>query len=401
MIRKQTKAWMGQFLFIYNCVIGSALIFLLINYFVNDLLFKDVLGYYKPGSIDAGSPLISVLVPARNEERDIERCIRSLMAQDYPNLEIIVLDDNSTDNTAGILKDISRECSRVRMLDGKPLPPGWVGKNYACFQLEKQARGEYLFFTDADTIHETCSVSSAYLCLKENRLDALSVFPFQVTRSFMEKMIIRYMTLGILLLIPLRLLRKTRLRLFSSALGSLMLYKREVYRAVGGHTSISGLCLEDINMSILLKKMGYDFMIFDGTRTYRTRMYEDLASIIRGVKRFVLTSFNFNAFLGSLSMLFLSMLLLFPFLLLPVSAAADTAQIYYWPNLALNISQVLIIIIIRTAYCLRFNGTLSEILLHPLSIGVLLYLSIYINIYPGKGQSFDWKGRKYTLQQQI
>jgi len=391
---------MGQFLFIYNCVIGSALIFLLINYFINDLLFKDVLGYYKPGCIDAGAPLISILVPARNEERDIEKCIRSLIAQDYPNLEIIVLDDNSTDNTAGILQDISRGSSRVRVLEGKPLPPGWVGKNYACFQLEKEAGGEYILFTDADTVHETCSVSSAYLCLKENGLDALSVFPFQVTGSFMEKMVIRYMTLGILLLIPLRLLRKTRLRLFSSALGSLMLYKREVYRSVGGHTSISGLCLEDINMSILLKKMGYDFMIFDGTHTYRTRMYEDLASIIRGVKRFVLTSFKFNAFLGSLSMLFLSMLLLFPFLLLPVSAAAGAAQIYYWPNLALNISQVLIIIIIRTAYCLRFNGTLSEILLHPLSIGVLLYLSIYINITPGKGQSFDWKGRKYTLQQQ-
>jgi chlorobactene glucosyltransferase len=391
---------MGQFLFIYNCVIGSALIFLLINYFINDLIFKDVRVYYKPGSIDDGSPSISVLVPARNEERDIEKCIRSLIAQDYPNLEIIVLDDNSTDNTAGILKKISRGSSRVRVLEGKPLPPGWVGKNYACFQLEKEAGGEYILFTDADTIHETCSVSSAYLCLKENGLDALSVFPYQVTRSFMEKMVIRYMTLGILLLIPLRLLRKTRLRLFSSALGSLMLYKREAYRAVGGHTSISGLCLEDINMSILLKKMGYDFMIFDGTHTYRTRMYEDLASIIRGVKRFVLTSFKFNAFLGSLCMLFLSMLLLFPFLLLPVSAAAGTAQIFYWPNLALNISQVLIIIIIRTAYCLRFNGTLSEILLHPLSIGVLLYLSIYINITPGKGQSFDWKGRKYTLQQQ-
>jgi chlorobactene glucosyltransferase len=391
---------MGQFLFIYNCVIGSALIFLLINYFINDLIFKDVRVYYKPGSIDDGSPSISVLVPARNEERDIEKCIRSLIAQDYPNLEIIVLDDNSTDNTAGILKKISRGSSRVRVLEGKPLPPGWVGKNYACFQLEKEAGGEYILFTDADTIHETCSISSAYLCLKENGLDALSVFPYQVTRSFMEKMVIRYMTLGILLLIPLRLLRKTRLRLFSSALGSLMLYKREAYRAVGGHTSISGLCLEDINMSILLKKMGYDFMIFDGTHTYRTRMYEDLASIIRGVKRFVLTSFKFNAFLGSLCMLFLSMLLLFPFLLLPVSAAAGTAQIFYWPNLALNISQVLIIIIIRTAYCLRFNGTLSEILLHPLSIGVLLYLSIYINITPGKGQSFDWKGRKYTLQQQ-
>jgi chlorobactene glucosyltransferase len=339
-------------------------------------------------------------VPARNEERDVEKCIRSLISQDYPNMEIIVLNDNSTDSTGKILKGISRESSRVKVLEGKPLPQGWVGKNYGCFQLEKEAKGEYLFFSDADTIHEKSSVSSAYLCLKENNLDALSVFPFQITKSFMEKMVIRYMNLGILLLIPLKLLQKTSLKLFSTALGSLMFYKRDVYRAVGGHTSISGRCLEDINMSILLKKMGYRFMIFDGIHTYRTRMYDDIPSMVRGVKRFVLTSFNFNGFLGFLSMFSLSILLLFPFILIPMSALADIYQIYFFPNLIINILQVLIIIAIRIAYCIRFKGTYSEILLHPFSIVILLYLSIYININPGKGQSFDWKGRKYTLQQQ-
>lgn len=391
---------MFPYLLTYNIIICVCLTFILVNYATNNILFKNVLKYHKKEKIQSDTPLISILVPARNEEKDIEKCIRSLINQDYPNMEIIILDDNSIDNTASIIRRLSHESSKVKILKGKPLPQGWVGKNYGCYQLEKEARGDYLLFTDADTIHEKNSVSSAFLCLKENKLDALSVYPFQITKSVMEKMIIRYINLGILLFIPLKLMQKTSTKLFSTALGSLMLYKRKVYRAVGGHTSISGQCLEDINMSILLKKMGYNFMIFDGTHTYRTRMYDDFPSIIKGIKRFVLTTFNFNAFMGFMNMLLLSIILLFPFLMIPVSMLTGTGSVYYLPNLIIHAIQILIIISIRVAYLLRFKGTFSEILLHPASIGLLLFLSIYININPKKGQCIDWKGRKYTLQQQ-
>ncbi len=98
-------------------------------------------------------PFISILVPARNEEHNIEACVVSLLSQDYPDYEVIVLDDHSKDDTLDILQRISRKNSRLRVLNGSPLPEGWLGKHWACHQLYQASSGEFLLFTDADTIH--------------------------------------------------------------------------------------------------------------------------------------------------------------------------------------------------------------------------------------------------------
>jgi len=106
-------------------------------------------------------PLVSVLIPARNEERNIKNCVASLLRADYPKLEIIVLDDNSSDGTYRILRELSEHHENLRVIKGKKLPPGWNGKNWACHQLSQAARGEWFLFTDADTVHKPHSVSTA------------------------------------------------------------------------------------------------------------------------------------------------------------------------------------------------------------------------------------------------
>ena len=145
--------------FIYNIAISFLIFIFFINYFINFVYFKDISSYKLPKEIRDNNPLISVLIPARNEEDNIDKCLMSLMDQDYRNIEILVLDDNSTDNTSEIIKRISKTYKNIKFIKGKPLHEGWTGKNYACYQLYKESKGKYLFFTDADTIHNKRSIS--------------------------------------------------------------------------------------------------------------------------------------------------------------------------------------------------------------------------------------------------
>ncbi|GAI00092.1 unnamed protein product [marine sediment metagenome] len=162
---------------LYQYIITVILLFILANFLINNILFKDTSRFKLPENILAQKPLISILIPARNEEENIKRCIISLLKQDYENIEILVLDDNSTDYTARIVLELSQKDPRVKLYSGGPLKKGWLGKSYACHQLSKYAKGDYLIFTDADTLHFPNSISSSVACLHRYRIDAL---PLQV-----------------------------------------------------------------------------------------------------------------------------------------------------------------------------------------------------------------------------
>jgi chlorobactene glucosyltransferase len=165
---------------------------LLANLIVNSRFVRRL----KPrprANVPAVFPLVSVLVPTRNEEHRIGPCLRSLAKQDYPNLEIIVLDDQSEDATAGIAASLgfsagagARKCLRA----GLPLPPGWTGKAWACQQLAQAARGDFLLFTDADTVHSRACVSTAVAHAEDTRADPLTLWPFQITSTWSEILVV-------------------------------------------------------------------------------------------------------------------------------------------------------------------------------------------------------------------
>ena len=163
-----------MFLLYYQYFIASALTIILINFIINNILFKNINNFKLPDHILKSPPLVSVLIPARNEEKNIKRILVSMAKQDYPNLEILVLDDNSTDATSQIVQDFAQKDSRIKLIKGAPLPKGWKGKCFACHQLSKIARGEYFVFTDADTLHFPNSISGSLAALVRNNLDVTS-----------------------------------------------------------------------------------------------------------------------------------------------------------------------------------------------------------------------------------
>jgi chlorobactene glucosyltransferase len=381
-------------LLLYQYSIASILILFLINFIINNILFKSTANYSLPESLKKSTPLVSILIPARNEAENIKRCLRSLLKQDYPNIEILVLDDNSNDSTLLSVKQLAEKNSRIKLIAGKPLKRGWMGKCYACWQLSKYAKGKYLIFTDADTLHFENSVSSAIGCLTGNNLDALSIIPRQIMVTLHERLVVTWVHFGILSLLPLFLIAKSKNPLFCTANGQFLLFKREVYRKIGGHKSVKAKILEDIHISKMVKKHGYKFMIFDGSRNIYCRMYRNFHELIRGFSKFMFAAFNFKLFTMVVVIILISALFLFPFILLPMGIF-----IFDWPNIIIDliILQIFIILIMRIILALRLKSRVFDTLLHPLSMIYIILICINSVLQTRFGEGIYWKGRRYDV----
>lgn len=381
---------------LYQYIITAILLFILVNFLINNILFKDTSRFKLPENILAQNPLMSILIPARNEEENIKRCIISLTKQDYKNIEILVLDDNSTDDTVRIVLELSQKDPRIKLYSGGPLKKGWLGKSYACWQLSKHARGDYLIFTDADTLHFPNSISGAVACLLRYDLDALSVFPKEIMVTFHERMMVPFGHYIILSLMPLYLIRKIKTALFCTAIGQFMLFKKEVYKKIGGHKSIKGKMLEDIKISKRVKSFGYKFMIFDGRSNVYCRMYRNFREIVKGYSKVLFAVFDYKIYMISIAIILAAAIFLFPFIMLPVGILFD------WPAILINliILQIIIILITKIILSLRFKCKAVDIILHPISMIYLILIAINSVLNAKIGMGVYWKGRIYDVSKE-
>lgn len=241
-----------------------------------------------PAPVPLDAPELSIIVPARNEARQIEQCVRSLLAQDYPHFEVIVVDDRSHDDTAAIVARIAAEDSRVRLIDGDPLPPGWVGKPWALHQGAQHARGEWLLFTDADTIHEPNASTASVVFARAHNLDALSVLTEQIMVTPAERVFLP----SILWIIAFSIgsLDAINDPANQSALfnGQYILVLQRVYREIGGHEAVRNEIAEDLELARLFKRDGrFRAALVGANGLVRVRMYRSLREIWEGfVKNF-------------------------------------------------------------------------------------------------------------------
>ncbi|MEA2015844.1 MAG: glycosyltransferase [Actinomycetota bacterium] len=378
---------------LYQYAITGILLFMLFNFLVNNFVFKDTSRYKLPQDILDKNPLVSVLIPARNEEANIKRCLLSLTKQDYTNIEILVLDDSSTDSTAEIVKGLSKKDKRIRLYHGKKLKKGWMGKPYACHQLAGYASGDYLIFTDADTLHFPGSVSGAVASLLRNKLGGLSVFSKEIMVTIHERMMVPFGVYMILCFMPLFLVKKAKSALFCTAIGQFMLFKRDVYEKIGGHESVKSEVLEDIKISKRVKRAGYKFMIFDGRNNLYCRSYRSFREVIRGYSKVLFAAFDYRLPIISVIIVLASAVLLFPFLwLVP-------AIIFKWPMIVIELMvlQAAIILATRIVFSIRFRSRAIDILLHPFSVIYLVLIAINSVFNTIAGTGVNWKGRVYDI----
>ena len=196
-------------------------------------------------------PSVSVLVPARNEERNIADCLEGLIAQNYRDFEIIVLNDHSVDRTAELVNKYGTLDARIKLIEGKPLPEGWTGKNWACHQLSQEARGEILLFTDADNRHATDAIANTVGWMQKLNLGLFSAFPQQITVTLPEKLVIPVVDMFVYAALPLWLTYYAHSPSLSAANGQWIAFTQEAYQQIGGHQEVRNKVVEDVELSRL------------------------------------------------------------------------------------------------------------------------------------------------------
>ncbi|MGZ9225808.1 MAG: glycosyltransferase [Anaerolineales bacterium] len=252
---------------------------MMIIYWLHNQHHLDII--VEPTPPPSHAPLISVCTPARNEERNIRACVEAMLAQDYPNFEVIVLDDRSTDATPSILADIASRDPRLRLISGSDLPSGWAGKPHALYQASAIARGEWLCFLDADTFVTREALSACYAKAIETNADMFTIMTFQIMGTFWEKVVMPLIMTALSVGFSPRKVNDPE-RKDAIANGQFILIKRSVYESIGGHEGVKDQIVEDKAIAEQVKWNGDRLVVANGYAVARTRMYTSLPEMWEG-----------------------------------------------------------------------------------------------------------------------
>jgi len=332
---------------------------------------------------------VSVLIPARNEEANIERCLRSVLEQNYGNFEILVLNDNSIDRTGEIVKSVNDV--KLRIIDGKKLEKGWVGKNFACHQLQTEAKGDYLLFIDADTeLNKDCLANAVSFAI-ENKAGLLSIMPWEESVSFWEKLVIPMLYFAVMAFLPVPLIEHSQRREFSMGNGQFMLFKRNCYDTIGGHESLKNKIVEDVWLSRRVKEFGQKLIFADGTDIMKCRMYSSFDEVWNGFSKNFFAGLAFSK--GGLIAVIIAYFTLF---ILPVITLIYGLIISDFYILFLSITAFIIPVIIRITHHVKFKQPFWYSFLNFLSCIFLISVSINSFRIIKFGKGANWKGRNYA-----
>ncbi|KPJ68966.1 hypothetical protein AMJ44_05035 [candidate division WOR-1 bacterium DG_54_3] len=336
-------------------------------------------------------PLISVLIPARNEEKNIQNCVTSLLQSEYRRLEIIVLDDNSTDRTHEIVKELSRHHKKLKIIKGKELPPGWNGKNWACQQLSQAACGEWFLFTDADTTHKPQSVSLAFTAAQKRKSVFVTYIPGLPAKTWSEKLFYSIIHFAFFAVLPSRVVNYSKNSHLAFGIGPFLFINRRFYFSFGGHKSIKTAIVDDIALAKKVKEHKGKVSAVDGTKVMDVRFYTCFKELWYGFSKNVYEAIGcaphyLIAILFSCYFLFI-----YPYLLL--WEAVESHQ-----DLTAPLFMVAIISLIKIILSLRFQTSIVFGLLHPFSVVLALLIllnSFRIAVFKKK---IEWKERLYPVE---
>jgi chlorobactene glucosyltransferase len=339
-------------------------------------------------------PLVSVLVPARNEERNIGRCVESLLAQDYPRLEVLVLDDQSDDGTADIVQGYAERDSRVRLLSGQPLPKGWHGKANACYQLARAAEGEWLLFTDADTEHKAQSLSATVAMAQSEGADLLSLFPEFTADGWWERLMLPVIPFALLSGLPLPFVHRLRRPRAAVALGPYMLFSREGYWSCGGHAAVASNLVDDFGLAQAVGRQGGRLVLADGSRLVRVQMYHGLKELWRGISKSLFAALHFSwlalgaaftgvaaAFVGPWAFLIMGLL------------RGETSRLW----IGLPLVQIVLVWTSALVIARRLRMSQAMAFLRHLTMAVIMLIAVHSAWEARWGGGTVWKGRSYPL----
>ena len=350
-------------------------------------------------SLPALPPLVSVIVPARNEARNIGRCVRSVLASAYPSLELIVVDDHSTDGTAAMARDIARDDTRVQVLTNPPLPNGWFGQQWACATGAAHAMGSVLLFTDADTEHAPDLLPRALTALFREDIGLLSVVGNQETHSFWERLL-QPQVFWILITRYGGTESVSHARRAEDVIanGQFLLVRREAYEAVGGHGAVRDKVAEDLAIAQRFFRAGHRVRLVRGDEQLSTHMYASLSELVDGWDKNVfaggvdaMPGGAFGRLLFPLILPAIPLMTLAPPIVLGIalSGAVSTGWLA-WSAICVAASLIWWTLIYR-----GFRQRVWYALLYPIGAAVVLFIVLRAI---ARGRRVGWKGRQYVAR---
>lgn len=359
------------FLLVLIPVIISTIV-VVYNFFTAPILKDDSLPLEQ-------NALISVLIPARNEEKNIGSCLNFILAQDYKNFEVLVLNDQSTDRTKEIVNSFSEKHSNILCIEGEALPKNWTGKNWACHQLAQKAKGDYLLFVDADVELAPKAISSTFQIMKNKNAMMLSVFPTQRIKSFGEWLIVPLMNWLLLSFLPLKQVYLSKSKSFIAANGQFILWERKTYFSIGGHKKVSNAVVEDMELARNAKQQNRIITLLGGDIIF-CRMYQNFSDAFNGFSKNFYPGFNLNPFL------FLSFVMI-------LFTAFEGSSLFAMIDSSYLIVLTLIVISRILISAISHQNVTLNVLLHPLQMIFMLVIG-FNSVLSTQFGYISWKERK-------
>jgi glycosyltransferase involved in cell wall biosynthesis len=333
----------------------------------------------RAGMQDGSEPLVTIMIPARNEEKNIINIIEDLLRQDYMNIEILVFDDQSDDRTYELASALSEHDKRIRVISSRGLPEGWLGKNHACNSMALEAKGEYLLYLDADVRAGKGIIRNILSFAQKKGIDLISIFPKQIISGPGEKSTVPLMNYILLSLLPLIAVRKIRFPSLAAANGQFMFFRGSAYRSVKPHERLKANKVEDIETARLFKKLGHKVACFTGDDTIKCRMYSGFRESVTGFSK------NVAAYFGN-------SLLAATFFWLITTAGFIVIYIAFttWVFILYLAAFITTRLLVSVASEQKVVTNLIFLIPQQLSFGLIIYTAA-INRYFRK---FKWKGRQ-------
>lgn len=350
---------------------------------------------------DETVPLVSICIPARNEEKTIGTLLHSLSLQKYPHFEVLVLDDHSEDQTVNIVDGFKDSLSgRLNLLQGKKKPDDWLGKPWACQQLGDKANGEIFLFLDADTLLEGDAIEHIAAAFVNQPADMITVWPRQILGSFWEKCVIPLVYHALLTLLPsIYVWRDPRWmpsflaphfrRTFAAANGQCIVFRRDMYQKIGGHSAVRDKIVEDVELAKAVKSAQGRVRMFEGCGAVSCRMYNNQNEMFMGFRKNFLAGFGYSLPLFMLSALLHLIVYLFPWVIFIISLMSGNT-VHLW----LSATAISLTLIHRFLLSVWFNWDPLYSLLHPLGVLWFQRLGLYSLFDYFTGKKTEWKGRK-------
>jgi chlorobactene glucosyltransferase len=332
------------------------------------------------------------VIPARNEEAEIDRAVRSHLAQEYGNFQVVVVDDRSTDGTAAILEKLRREDPRLRVVSGAEPPEGWLGKPHALWLGAGAADGDILLFVDADVRYDPRTLSEAVTVLEEQAIDLLTFYPRFEMRGFWENVLLPYLAVGVFLGLGfLAAMRRFRRLALGAGVGNLV--RRSVYDAVGGHAALRSSVVDDLRLAIEVKRAGFSVAAVRAEDRVAVRIYRGFRGVWNGFTKNVAWGFPGagGAFLLALTVLFLAVSIAPAATLLAAAAGLKIAE----SDVALAGVLFASSVVLRALLAVALRDPLWPAVTHPLMAAV--WAGIIGRSFYRKHvlKTIVWRGRRY------